>query len=75
MSSFLRRLFLCLSFCVRLSLLLLSRYDTANEYITITRSSKNNIKIVIFTFLIYVLNIVKTRFFFWTHLFYSGIRI
>ena len=32
--SFLRRLFLRLSFCVRLSLLLLSRYDTANEYTT-----------------------------------------
>ena len=32
----LRRLFLRLSFCVRLSLLLLSRYDTANEYITQT---------------------------------------
>ena len=30
----LRRLFLRLSFCVRLSLLLLSRYDTANEYTT-----------------------------------------
>ena len=33
---FLRRFFLRLSFCVRLSLLLLSRYDTANEYTTLS---------------------------------------
>ena len=33
--------FLHASFCVRLSLLLLSRYDTANEYITILQNQKD----------------------------------
>ena len=41
---FLPASFLHASFCVRLSLLLLSRYDTANEYITIDRNLSSNSK-------------------------------